>query len=131
MHEIKHGALKPLQARQFRDEGGLAVKIHLKIDAMSIISALSASKVKAPSEKSMLGHLLWLKELLDLNIIEQLCWVDTRDMSADGHTKGSIDRTALQQLARGLLVRNHSRSLDQKEDAQKQLLCQLSAPRTR
>ncbi len=31
----------------------------------------------------------------------ELIWTDTRDMTADGHTKGSIKRTALHALMSG------------------------------
>ena len=33
--------------------------------------------------------------MLQKKVIKRLQWYDTRDMIADGHTKGNIDRTAL------------------------------------
>ena len=48
-----------------------------------------------------MGHLHYLRELLNLNIVARLVWFDTRDMTADGLTKGSIDREALQKIMLG------------------------------
>ena len=36
-------------------------------------------------------------------------WIDARDMSADAHTKGAIDREALLKFARGTLEMKHGR----------------------
>ena len=79
----------------------------LSIDAMSVYQAVTASHLKPPSEKSLAGHIFWLRELLDLGIISWLQWLDTRDMSADGHTKGSVDRKVLLDLMRGILDKQH------------------------
>ena len=35
-----------------------------------------------------------MRELLDTKVLEALVWLDTRDMVADGLTKGSVDRDA-------------------------------------
>ena len=51
----------------------------------------------------MLLHLLWLRELLENGILSALHWLDTRAMSADGHTKGSIERDTLRELAGGVM----------------------------
>ena len=67
---------------------------------MSVISSLAAPRIKPPAEKSMLTHLLCLRELADRGVA-QVIWRDTPDMSADGHTKGSIPRGAISQLADG------------------------------
>ena len=61
-----------------------------------------------PSEKSLAGHLLWLRELLDIGLLSVLQWADTRDMSADGHTKGSIDRKAILDLMKGIFRFQHA-----------------------
>ena len=73
------------------------------IDAMSIISAVSAEHIKPPAEKTLLCHLLWLQEITRNGLMRDLKWLDTRDMTGDGHTKGSIPRLALWQLAAGQL----------------------------
>ena len=64
--------------------------------------------IKTPSEASLLGHLLWLREFLSKAIISNLLWVDTRDMVADGLTKGSVGRTQIQQAAQGVRCRTHT-----------------------
>ena len=48
--------------------------------------------VKPPTEKSMLTHVQYLRELLDTKVLASLSWCDTRDMLADGLTKGKVDR---------------------------------------
>ena len=72
---------------------------------MSIWTALAAERIKTPAEKSMLLHLLWLRELLERGVLSALNWLDTRVMTADGHTKGSIERDTLRELAGGVMPR--------------------------
>ena len=103
LHELANGAVTAAEGRKLREEGGLKVNTVVCIDAMSIFSALAAERVKAPAEKSMLLHLLWLRELLEKGILNALHWLDTRAMSADGHTKGSIERDTLRELASGVM----------------------------
>ena len=68
---------------------------------MSLWSAIAAAVVKVPTEKNMAVHLFWLRELLTTGAIKVLRWCDTRDMTADCHTKGSIDRAAILELMKG------------------------------
>ena len=65
--------------------------------------------MKNPAEKNFIAHLLWLKNKLENGVIKQLTWTDTRDMTADGHTKGSIKRTAIHNLMNGSLTVQHKR----------------------
>ena len=60
---------------------------HLVIDAMSLLAAVTADQVRMPAENSLLGHLRWLRELLDRNQLRAFTWCDTRDMLSDGLTK--------------------------------------------
>jgi len=103
MHEVQHGPLTTREAVTWREDGTptLALKGHLIIDAMSLLAAVSAEQVRAPADKSLLGHLRWLRELLDKSQIQSMVWVDTRDMCSDGLTKGSVDRGALHELMEG------------------------------
>lgn len=50
----------------------------------------------------------WLKELIQSGALAEFCWIDTWGMTADGRTKGSIDRTALLQLAQGQIDRSYA-----------------------
>ena len=74
---------------------------------MSLFAAVSATSIKQPTEKGLHVHLFWLRSLLDKNIISTLRWCDTRDMTADAHTKGSIDRKAILALMAGWFNYNY------------------------
>ena len=56
----------------------------------------------------MLCHVQFLRELLDKEIIKYLFWIDTRDTSADGLTKGSVSREALHELMNGTMFLRHA-----------------------
>ena len=81
--------------------------LHIWIDAKSVFSAVENENFKYPPEKSLLSHISWVKQLTILKIITILGWVDTRDMIADGMTKGSIDRTQLVEVMTGYVKRLH------------------------
>ena len=70
---------------------------------MSLFTAVAAHTVKIPQEKNLAIHLFWLRELLDNKVLSALEWCDTRDMSADCHTKGSIARDVILALMNGEL----------------------------
>lgn len=58
-------------------------------------------------ERLMLCQLLWIRELVDKQILTALTWLDTRDMTADGQTKGSISRGARISAMQGSLEQEH------------------------
>jgi hypothetical protein len=107
-HEIAKGPVTPKEGMLLRESGKSIVSVRVCIDAMSVFSALSSDRIKPPAEKSMLCHLLWIKELLTCGALSEFRWVDTRDMTADGHTKGSIPREAILAVASGMLTRLHA-----------------------
>jgi len=109
LHEFANGPLSAYQTRRIREEGGLAYDVTLTVDAMSLYAAVAASTIKVPAERSLAGHLYWLRELVDNHVLRRLRWCDTRDMSADCHTKGSIDRQAILELMAGRYKFNHER----------------------
>ena len=76
-------------------------------DAKSLFQAVTAVHVRVLAEMSLLSHLQYLRELLDKHILSSLFWLDTRDMLADGLTKGSTDRAALTEVCSGTVVRAH------------------------
>ena len=108
LHEIERGSRSAGEARRLREEGGLAFNMWLCIDAMSVLAAMTAEAVRAPAEKSLIGHLLWLRELADRGILTGAAWVDTRDMLSDGLTKGSVDRSLIDSALNGKWVLNHT-----------------------
>ena len=101
LHEFVKGPLPARQAVLLRENGGYCYKLLLTIDAMSVYHSIVALHLKAPSEKSLLSHLCWLRELFLTGIVSQVRWCDTRDMSCDGHTKGQIERGGLLASMRG------------------------------
>ena len=64
-------------------------------------------QIKIPAESSLLSHVQFLRELLDNDVVEAMAWTGTRDMVADGLTKGTVDRTALQQAMAGDVYVRH------------------------
>ena len=108
-HEFQNGPLTASQARDLREgKTKSTVNMSIAIDAMSVFAAVTASHVKIPSERSLLSHLQYVRELLDRRVLESLTWLDTRDMAADGMTKGSIARDAITDCMNGSLTLNHS-----------------------
>ena len=101
LHELNHGVLSPSQLRSFRENGGIKIDVTLTVDAESVFKSLSSKDLKVPAERTLLGHISWLREAIQLGLIDKLCWCDTRDMTADGHTKGSIDRRGILDLMNG------------------------------
>ena len=79
----------------------LRIRVTLTTDAESVYKSLTSQDLKVPTEKSLLGHVAWIREMMALGIIENVQWCDTRDMTADGHTKGSIDRQLLLEVMAG------------------------------
>ena len=55
-----------------------------------------------------LSHVQYLRELMDNRVLDALAWQDTRDMAADGLTKGSVERTLLHKLMNGELTFQHA-----------------------
>ena len=105
--EIKLGALSSAQARQLREAGGFVMHSELMIDAMNLFWALTATFPKLPAEKSLFTHLAWLRDLFHTGVPKTLAWVDTRDMYADGMTKGKIAREAILELMSGQYTLRH------------------------
>ena len=99
--ELANGVMRPEQIKHFREYGGLSLKVMLTTDAESVYKSLTSRDLKTPTEKTLLGHVSWIRELLQLKLIESMQWCDTRDMTADGHTKGCIDRQLLLEVMRG------------------------------
>lgn len=110
LKELQSGPLLAHAARAFCDQGGL-VPTRLYIDARSVYASVAASCIRAPSDKSLLSHMLHLRELIDNKVLTALAWIDTRDMLADGLTKGAVDRAALHQLMDGHMLLSHERAM--------------------
>ena len=105
--EITHGPMSATEARNQRLSGGYKIPQVLYLDAMSVFAAVTAVFIKTPAEKSLLCHIQFLRELLDHGVLAAIVWLDTRDMWADGLTKGAVQREALIRLLDGLCVMMH------------------------
>ena len=55
IHELEHGPMTALAAREKRMEGGY-IPIGLFVDAKSVYAAVTATFIKQPAEKSLLCH---------------------------------------------------------------------------
>ena len=96
--------------RRIRDEGHAGpqpISTRVMIDAKSVYSSIEATMFKAPAENSLSGHVLWLREMHSKGLINDIVWTDTRDMYADGLTKGIIKRDALVSIMDGTVGLHH------------------------
>ena len=94
LHEIQQGPVTLKRAMGLTDFHGRSFKINCVTDAKNLLLILKNVNMKNPAEKNFIVHLMWLKNMLENGVIQALIWTDTRDMTADGHTKGTIKRTA-------------------------------------
>ena len=108
LHESTAGAQSAAEAKTLRETGGWDVKLSLYVDAMSVYAAVTAAFINIPAEKSLLSHIHYIRELLDTKVLEALAWLDTRGMVADGLTKGSVGRDALNACMNGFWLLLHS-----------------------
>ena len=92
---------------QAMSQGQVPMAIEALTDSYSIFSYLAAAHLKLPAEKGTFYHLAYIRERLVSSLIGSYTWVDTRDMVADGLTKGRADRTALINMMHGNYVLNH------------------------
>ena len=77
------------------ESGSLPFCIQLVTDCKSLFDSLRCEETVIPTEQSLIMLLLQLKESMRSGTIKTIVWADTRDLIADGLTKGSIARAAL------------------------------------
>ena len=80
----------------------LDIGLSLWIDARSVFDAVKNTRLHQPAEKSLGGHVAWLREMIQHRVLTSVCWCDTRDMTADAMTKGTIPRDLLTAAMSGL-----------------------------
>ena len=105
--ELRRGAFTPADLKTIGEKGQKFIQTTLTIDAEGVYKSLTSLELKTPAEKTLLGHVMWIRDMLQKGIIHYVRWCDTRDMTADGHTKGSVDRKALLDLMKGKQVYEH------------------------
>ena len=108
LHEMQSGGCTHAKARELREHGGYVVPWALYLDALSVWAAITATFIKTPADNGVLFHCLYIRELLNENVMHAIIWTDTRDMIADGLTKGAVDRQALHEAMSGIFKINHT-----------------------
>ena len=108
LHEIYCGTThSPQQLVDLMEHGCMYPPIDVCVDARAVFDALAASDVCDPQESSLKLHLISVRDRLAAGILRFLFWVDTRDMFADGMTKGALDRAALNAVMLGTWTLQH------------------------
>ena len=96
-HEILHGSTESQEVLMDRLEAGnLDPPIDMVTDCASVFEAIKAAEVGNPSEASLKLHLLSIRNRMERGVLRSLYWTDTRNMLADGLTKGECSRSILQ-----------------------------------
>ena len=108
LHEVTTGIVSCAHSRHLRENGGYAIPMVLYLDALSVYAAVTATFIKTPADNGVLCHLQYLRELLDHNVLHALAWTDTRDMLADGMTKGAVERDAIHDVMDGTIKVAHA-----------------------
>eukprot|EP00959_Pyramimonas_sp_CCMP1952_P000884 17616-Pyramimonas_sp.AAC.1 len=55
-----------------------------------------------PTERTLLGYIMWIRRMMERGIVHSVQWCDTRGMTEYGHTKESIDRDMLLLVMSGM-----------------------------
>ena len=99
LHQIYMGTSQtPEQMVDMLENGQLYPPLDVSVDARAVYDAVSATDTCEPAGSSLKLHLLSVRNRMESGIIRRLHWVDTRDMLADGLTKGGIDKQLLHQV---------------------------------
>ena len=83
------------------EHGGLHPQLDVAVDARAVFDAVAASDACDPQRCPLNLHLISVRDRLAQGIIRRMHWVDTRDMLADGLTKGGVDRPLLHTVSNG------------------------------
>ena len=111
LHGVRTGPLGTEQLKLIRDQGWnkeTFTRISIVLDAKSVHESLKATMFKAPSENSLSGHVLWMRETHDKGLVDNIIGADARDMYADGLTKGSVPRDSLNEVMSGKILLRHN-----------------------
>ena len=65
-------------------------RLHLCVDAKSVYDIVCNVREAKPAEEHLILHVMALREMISTVVIEAIWWIDTRDMPADGRTKGVV-----------------------------------------
>ncbi len=96
LHQIYHGCEATAKSlADDLDNGRLQPPADAAVDARSVFDCLAATDIGELVEGSLKLHVLSLRERLQSGTLRRLFWTDTRDMLADGLTKGTVPRDQL------------------------------------
>eukprot|EP00971_Amphidinium_carterae_P124929 2474936-Amphidinium_carterae.1 len=114
LREVNSGVSSSTLARQHMEapSDGHASAIQLFIDAKSVLDSISSGGGKLPAEKGQFINVQWIREQMQNGVIS-VAWTDTRDMAADGMTKGTISRDEIVKAMTGEFVFRHETVLSE------------------
>ena len=90
------GDTTALDMAHMLEDGSLEPPAEAVTDARSVFDSIAATDAGQLAESSLTLHLLAIRDRLRCGTLHALWWSDTRDMLADGLTKGSISRAQLE-----------------------------------
>ena len=100
LHQIYCGTTQsPERMIDLLESGKMYLLLNICVDAKAVYDAIAASDACEPAENSLKLHLISVRDRMMHGLIRKLYWVDTRDMLADGLTKGGIDRLLLHRVS--------------------------------
>ena len=81
------------------ENGQVYPPVDICVDAAAVFDPIATADLCDFVESSVKLHLISGRDRMVQGILRFLCWVDTRDMLADGLTEGGIDRTLLDNIS--------------------------------
>ena len=60
--ELKQGVPSAEQLKKFCDLGELPLQVTLTVDAESVYKSIPSLDLQTPSEKTLLGHVMWIRD---------------------------------------------------------------------
>ena len=87
-HIVVKDLVQPCEGICLHEDGGLSFSVVLAVDTMSLGRALGVARTKLPDDKSVLFHLLWLRDFLKLRILSGLSWADALEIDCRRSYKG-------------------------------------------
>ena len=108
LHEMQYGPVTLEVAKELTEGPSQPITFDTGTDAYNLVIALSRDRVKPPAEQSFLCHLLWMHQKLEQGAVTRLLWTDTRDITADPHTKGAASRKPIHEICGGYYDQRHA-----------------------
>jgi len=98
--EVEHGIRTAEQLVEMQERGGYVYELHACVDAKSVFDICAGPGDPHPADEHLTVHVLKVKEWLRNAALRVLWWIDTRDMLADGLTKGKCPRDGIEDFTR-------------------------------